>query len=115
MALTPRVPSVPTDAELVLDSDNKPLPVRDFSAPHLSHSEGTKQLPPGARRWVGTEGSPRGDSGGERDRREGRNRRGQEGSVEGRGGRGRRGQGGDMAWGQDGKRRGQEVAGGAQL
>nr|XP_041570132.1 FAST kinase domain-containing protein 4 [Taeniopygia guttata] len=38
------------DAEAVLDSDNKPLPVRDFAAPHLSHSEGTKALPPGARR-----------------------------------------------------------------
>ncbi|NXV09652.1 FAKD4 protein, partial [Cettia cetti] len=38
------------DAEAVLDSDNKPLPVRDFTAPHLSHPEGTKPLPAGARR-----------------------------------------------------------------
>ncbi|NWU10046.1 FAKD4 protein, partial [Cephalopterus ornatus] len=38
------------DAEVVLDSDNKPLPVRDFTAPHLSRAEGTKPLPPGAKR-----------------------------------------------------------------
>ncbi|NXN11690.1 FAKD4 protein, partial [Indicator maculatus] len=38
------------DAEMVLDSENKPLPVKNFAAPHLLHSEGKKPLPPGAKR-----------------------------------------------------------------
>ncbi|NXS72926.1 FAKD4 protein, partial [Pandion haliaetus] len=38
------------DAEMAVNSENKPLPVKDFAAPHLLRSEGTKPLPPGARR-----------------------------------------------------------------
>ncbi|KAF1532415.1 FAST kinase domain-containing protein 4, partial [Eudyptes sclateri] len=38
------------DAEMVVNSENKPLPLKDFAAPHLFHSEGTKPLPPGAKR-----------------------------------------------------------------
>uniref|UniRef100_A0A8D0FC10 FAST kinase domain-containing protein 4 n=1 Tax=Strix occidentalis caurina TaxID=311401 RepID=A0A8D0FC10_STROC len=36
--------------ECLLSPENKPLPLKDFVAPHLLHSEGTKPLPPGARR-----------------------------------------------------------------
>ncbi|NXH12019.1 FAKD4 protein, partial [Bucco capensis] len=40
----------PIDAEMVVNSENKPLPLKHFAAPHLLHSVGTKALPPGARR-----------------------------------------------------------------
>uniref|UniRef100_A0A663M5P4 Transforming growth factor beta regulator 4 n=1 Tax=Athene cunicularia TaxID=194338 RepID=A0A663M5P4_ATHCN len=36
--------------ECLLSPENRPLPLKDFAAPHLLHSEGTKPLPPGARR-----------------------------------------------------------------
>lgn len=45
-------PPLHADAEMVVNSENKPLPLKDFAAPHLLYSEGTKPLPPGARRWV---------------------------------------------------------------
>ncbi|XP_062424647.1 FAST kinase domain-containing protein 4 [Rhea pennata] len=38
------------DAEMLVNSENKPLPLKGFAAPHLPHSEGTQPLPPGARR-----------------------------------------------------------------
>ncbi|XP_050798547.1 FAST kinase domain-containing protein 4 isoform X1 [Gopherus flavomarginatus] len=38
------------DAEMMLNSDNQPLPIKDFAAPHLLQSEGTKPLPRGTRR-----------------------------------------------------------------
>ncbi|XP_028606504.2 FAST kinase domain-containing protein 4 isoform X1 [Podarcis muralis] len=38
------------DAEMVLNADNQPLPVADFTAPAEAQSEGPKHLPPGARR-----------------------------------------------------------------
>ncbi|XP_074054324.1 FAST kinase domain-containing protein 4 [Macrotis lagotis] len=40
------------DAELVLDADNQPLPVKNFLAPHLAQPAGTQPLPPGAKRLV---------------------------------------------------------------
>ncbi|XP_064361695.1 FAST kinase domain-containing protein 4 [Dromaius novaehollandiae] len=38
------------DAEMLVNGENKPLPLKGFAAPHLLRSEGTKALPPGARR-----------------------------------------------------------------
>ncbi|XP_072505548.1 FAST kinase domain-containing protein 4 isoform X2 [Notamacropus eugenii] len=40
------------DAELVLDVDNQPLPMKDFVAPHVAQPTGTQPLPPGAKRLV---------------------------------------------------------------
>ncbi|KAG6922425.1 hypothetical protein G0U57_002596, partial [Chelydra serpentina] len=34
-------------------SDNRPLPIKDFAAPYLLQSEGTKPPPRGTRRWGG--------------------------------------------------------------
>ncbi|XP_053322364.1 FAST kinase domain-containing protein 4 [Spea bombifrons] len=38
------------DAEVVLDSENNPVPLQDLTAPHLLKSSGTQALPQGARR-----------------------------------------------------------------
>ncbi|XP_029767489.1 FAST kinase domain-containing protein 4 isoform X2 [Terrapene carolina triunguis] len=38
------------DAEMMLNSDNQPLPIKDFAAPHLLQSEGTKTAPHGTSR-----------------------------------------------------------------
>ncbi|XP_068790122.1 FAST kinase domain-containing protein 4 isoform X4 [Struthio camelus] len=38
------------DAEMLVNGENKPLPLKGFCAPHLLRSEGTKPLPAGARR-----------------------------------------------------------------
>ncbi|XP_053121195.1 FAST kinase domain-containing protein 4 [Hemicordylus capensis] len=38
------------DAEMVLNSDVQPLPIAAFDAPHLAQSEGSRPLPPGAKR-----------------------------------------------------------------
>uniref|UniRef100_F6YQS9 FAST kinase domain-containing protein 4 n=1 Tax=Monodelphis domestica TaxID=13616 RepID=F6YQS9_MONDO len=38
------------DAELVLDVENQPLPMKNFIAPHLAQPTGTQPLPPGAKR-----------------------------------------------------------------
>lgn len=40
------------DAEFVLDSENNPLALRNFSDPHVLHSSGTNALPEGARRFA---------------------------------------------------------------
>lgn len=38
------------DGEVLLDSDNKPLPLNEFVAMHVPHSEGTRPFPQGSRR-----------------------------------------------------------------
>ncbi|NWU92557.1 FAKD4 protein, partial [Upupa epops] len=38
------------DAEMVVDNENRPLPIKTFHAPHMLHKDGTKPLPPGAKR-----------------------------------------------------------------
>ncbi|NXA44695.1 FAKD4 protein, partial [Nothocercus julius] len=48
------------DAEMLVDGENKPLALKGFAAPHLLHSEGTRPLPPGARRWVRGRGEAEG-------------------------------------------------------
>ncbi|KYO43758.1 protein TBRG4 [Alligator mississippiensis] len=39
-------------AEVLLNSDNQPIPLKDFVAPHLFSSEGTELLPPHVRRMA---------------------------------------------------------------
>ncbi|XP_019363558.1 PREDICTED: protein TBRG4 [Gavialis gangeticus] len=39
-------------AEVLLNSDNQPIPLKNFVAPHLFASEGTKELPPHTRRMA---------------------------------------------------------------
>uniref|UniRef100_A0A8C8SVJ4 FAST kinase domain-containing protein 4 n=1 Tax=Pelusios castaneus TaxID=367368 RepID=A0A8C8SVJ4_9SAUR len=40
----------PLAAEMVLNSDGEPLPVKDFAAPHMFHPGSTQPLPPDAKR-----------------------------------------------------------------